>query len=142
MMKMEIFLSSEMVQAFLSLIEKENGHGENLVRKEKIQVKIPKDFVIKRRCLKKMEANKSNDYLLWIGHNTYLLHIENTYILFDPWFEKRAGFFGLFGPKRFLDAAIKISDLPKIDLILISHSHLEHFSEILEDGTKIKGILK
>jgi len=97
--------------------------------RKKIQVKIPKDFVIKREdVLKKMEANKSNDYLLWIGHNTYLLHIENTYILFDPWFEKRAGFFGLFGPKRFLDAAIKISDLPKIDLILISHSHLEHFS--------------
>ena len=97
--------------------------------RKKVQIQIPKDFVIKREdVIKKMEANKSNDYLLWIGHNTFLLHIENTYILFDPWFEKRAGFLGMFGPKRFLDPAIKVSDLPKIDVILISHSHLEHFS--------------
>ena len=97
--------------------------------RKKVKVQIPKDFVIKREdVLKNMEANKSNDYLLWIGHNTFLLKINNTNILFDPWFEKRAGFFGLFGPKRFLDPAIKVSDLPKIDVILISHSHLEHFS--------------
>jgi len=64
-----------------------------------------------------------------LGHSTVLLNFLGTWILTDPVFSRRVGI-GLgpvvIGPKRFLRPALSIADLPKLDLILLSHAHFDH----------------
>lgn len=66
----------------------------------------------------------------WIGHATVLLNIFGTRILTDPVFSDRVGItlLGIFtlGPKRLVAPALKIEDLPPLDLILLSHAHMDH----------------
>lgn len=66
----------------------------------------------------------------WIGHSTVLLKIDGFTILTDPIFSDRAGVrFGpvTFGIKRIVAPALALAQLPKIDLILLSHAHMDHF---------------
>jgi L-ascorbate metabolism protein UlaG (beta-lactamase superfamily) len=69
--------------------------------------------------------------LTWIGHTTFLIRLEGTTILTDPCFSDRVGLglLGLttIGPKRLVPPALRIADLPKIDLVLVSHAHHDHF---------------
>jgi len=65
----------------------------------------------------------------WIGHATVLLRIGGMTILTDPVFSQRVGIgMGLFtlGPLRHQAPALKIEQLPPLDLILISHAHFDH----------------
>jgi L-ascorbate metabolism protein UlaG (beta-lactamase superfamily) len=66
----------------------------------------------------------------WLGHTTVLLKIDGTTILTDPVFSTRIGLdFRLFtvGLKRLVAPALTLRALPKIDLILLSHAHFDHF---------------
>src|SRR4051812_7494975 len=68
----------------------------------------------------------------WIGHSTVLLHIDGATILTDPIFSTRAGLnfgVGTLGIKRLVQPALRISELPKIDIILLSHAHFDHFDK-------------
>ena len=69
---------------------------------------------------------ETEDYILWIGHATFLINLDGTIILTDPIFSKRASPIGIFGPKRLIPPALNITDLPKIDLVTISHNHYDH----------------
>ena len=62
----------------------------------------------------------------WLGHATWLLQLPGLTILTDPVFASRAGPFGLFGPKRAQPAALRLGELPRIDLVLVSHNHYDH----------------
>ncbi len=65
----------------------------------------------------------------WIGHATIVLRIAGMTILTDPVFSARVGVgLGVLtaGPKRLVAPAVKITELPKIDLILLSHAHFDH----------------
>jgi len=65
----------------------------------------------------------------WLGHATLLLRIGGKTILTDPVLSHRIGVgFGLFtvGLKREIAAALQVNELPKIDLILSSHAHMDH----------------
>jgi len=66
----------------------------------------------------------------WLGHSTVLLNIDGFTILTDPVFSARVGI--SIGPltvgiKRLVDVAIPQPDLPPVDLILLSHAHMDHF---------------
>jgi L-ascorbate metabolism protein UlaG (beta-lactamase superfamily) len=66
----------------------------------------------------------------WLGHSTVLLMLDGFTILTDPVFSTRVGLnFGPFtiGIKRLVDIATPMLDLPPIDLILLSHAHMDHF---------------
>ena len=66
----------------------------------------------------------------WIGHSTVLLRIGDFHLLTDPVFGKRCGLSlgrANIGPKRLVPPAIALSHLPKIDLVLLSHAHMDHF---------------
>jgi L-ascorbate metabolism protein UlaG (beta-lactamase superfamily) len=66
----------------------------------------------------------------WLGHSTVLLKVDGTTILTDPVFSDRIGLnFGpvTLGLKRLVAAAAPLSRLPDIDLILLSHAHMDHF---------------
>ena len=73
-------------------------------------------------------------YAAWLGHSTVLLKIDGVTILTDPVFSLRAGIglgpvtLGLtLGLKRLVAPALTVPELPKIDLILLSHAHMDHF---------------
>lgn len=62
----------------------------------------------------------------WIGHSTLLIQVDGYNILTDPVFSKRASPVQFIGPARFRDPAITVAELPKIDLVVISHNHYDH----------------
>jgi L-ascorbate metabolism protein UlaG (beta-lactamase superfamily) len=49
--------------------------------------------------------------------------------MIDPVFSKRASPFQWIGPKRFRDPACEISNLPRIDVVFVSHDHYDHLDE-------------
>ncbi len=66
----------------------------------------------------------------WLGHSTVLLKVDGFTILTDPVFSARVGL--NFGPvtvgiKRLVDVAAAFEELPAIDLVLLSHAHMDHF---------------
>lgn len=63
----------------------------------------------------------------WLGHSTCLIEMEGMVILTDPMFGDRASPVPFFGPKRFaVTHDFSIGDLPRIDVVLISHDHYDH----------------
>ncbi|MBZ5622680.1 MAG: MBL fold metallo-hydrolase [Acidobacteriia bacterium] len=68
-------------------------------------------------------------YAAWLGHTTVLLKIDGVTILTDPVLSNRVGIdLGLFtlGLRRLVEPALAVGDLPKIDLVLLSHAHFDH----------------
>jgi L-ascorbate metabolism protein UlaG (beta-lactamase superfamily) len=66
----------------------------------------------------------------WLGHATVLLNFYGVNILTDPVLGSRIGadtFIGNIGPKRLIAPALTPSHLPPIDLVLLSHAHMDHF---------------
>ncbi|MGC8990195.1 MAG: MBL fold metallo-hydrolase [Verrucomicrobiia bacterium] len=65
----------------------------------------------------------------WIGHASVLIGFYGVNVLIDPVFSTRVGIgFGLgtIGPKRYVAPALTPHELPRIDLLLISHAHMDH----------------
>ena len=94
--------------------------------RKKIKIEYPESHIVPRKqVLKDLQENKNNDYIAWIGHATFLIKLGDTTIITDPLFSKNTGPL-IFGPKRYVDPAIKLSEVPKTDLMLISHSHYDH----------------
>jgi L-ascorbate metabolism protein UlaG (beta-lactamase superfamily) len=72
----------------------------------------------------------SGVHAAWLGHSSVLLKIDGVTILTDPVFSTRAGI--AFGPltlglKRIVAPALSLAELPKIDVVLLSHAHMDHF---------------
>ena len=62
----------------------------------------------------------------YINHATILIQVDGLNILTDPIWSERASPVTFAGPKRIRPPGVAISDLPDIDLILISHNHYDH----------------
>jgi len=62
----------------------------------------------------------------WIGHATVLVQTQGLNILTDPIWSERASPFSFLGPKRVRAPGVRFEDLPKIDLVLVSHNHYDH----------------
>jgi L-ascorbate metabolism protein UlaG (beta-lactamase superfamily) len=61
----------------------------------------------------------------WIGHATVLVQTQGLNILTDPIYGATAGPFGV-GPRRVAEPGIAFDNLPKIDVVLVSHNHYDH----------------
>lgn len=62
----------------------------------------------------------------WVGHATVLVQAAGINILTDPIWSDYASPLPPLGPKRVAQPGIRFDDLPKIDLIVISHNHYDH----------------
>ena len=62
--------------------------------------------------------------VLWVGHASTMIQIEDKVILLDPVFEDVIASLML----RKVEAGLSIKNLPKLDLVLISHAHMDHLS--------------
>lgn len=79
----------------------------------------------------KPKAKALNPLITWVGHSTFLIQLAGINILVDPIFGKLPFF------KRILPPGITLKNLPKIDYVLISHNHPDHF-----DYQTIKYLIK
>jgi len=67
--------------------------------------------------------------IAWIGHATILINFYGTWILTDPVLFETIGIYILgtnWGPSRFTHPALTIDEIPKPDIILLSHAHMDH----------------
>jgi L-ascorbate metabolism protein UlaG (beta-lactamase superfamily) len=66
----------------------------------------------------------------WLGHATVLINFFGINILTDPVLFPRIGIriplLLTIGPKRLTAPALTFDQLPKIDLVLLSHAHFDH----------------
>ena len=94
--------------------------------KKKLDMTVPEEHVLKKEfVLESLNKNKNNDFIAWIGHATFIIKLGDTTIITDPVFSKNAGPL-IFGPKRYVDPALKLNEIPKIDLFLLTHNHYDH----------------
>lgn len=61
-----------------------------------------------------------------INHATTLIQISGLNVLTDPIWSERCSPVSWAGPARVHAPAIRMEDLPPIDLVLISHNHYDH----------------
>jgi L-ascorbate metabolism protein UlaG (beta-lactamase superfamily) len=76
-------------------------------------------------------ANWSDEDLTvaWLGHATVLVNFYGTWLLTDPALRSHVGLniAGItIGPRRLVEPAISIKDLPPLDAVLVSHAHMDH----------------
>jgi L-ascorbate metabolism protein UlaG (beta-lactamase superfamily) len=76
-------------------------------------------------------AEWRNDALTmaWIGHSTVLINFYGIWVLTDPILFERIGIYLLgtnFGPTRLSPPALPFDAIPKPDLVLLSHAHMDH----------------
>ncbi len=62
----------------------------------------------------------------FVNHATTLIQMDGMNILTDPIWSDRCSPVSLAGPKRHRPPGIRFEELPKIDVVLVSHNHYDH----------------
>ena len=75
---------------------------------------------------KTIDLLNDDNYVIWVGHSTFLIKKSGVTILTDPIFSERASPLKNFGPKRLIPPALQIADIPNIDFVTVSHNHYDH----------------
>lgn len=73
----------------------------------------------------------------FVNHSTVLIQYQGVNILTDPIWSHRASPLMIFGPKRVRCPGVRLEDLPRIDLVLITHNHYDHLD--IETLTLLSG---
>lgn len=61
--------------------------------------------------------------ITFIGHSSFLLQLAGRNLLIDPVFSRR-----LIALRRLRRPGVRIDDLPPIDLVLLTHAHMDHLN--------------
>ena len=92
-----------------------------------IQPVWPKKVLLKHYDIPPLIVKEPNKIRVSVvGHATFLIQTNGFNILTDPIWSERASPFSFIGPKRIIAPGIQLTNLPKIDVILISHNHYDH----------------
>ena len=62
----------------------------------------------------------------FVNHATTLIQMDGMNILTDPIWSDRCSPVSFAGPKRHRPPGIRFEELPKIDVVLVSHNHYDH----------------
>lgn len=95
---------------------------EALLQRTRGLKKIKRDWVLRKSpfvCYKRRSSNHPR--IVWVGHATFVIQVSGLTIATDP-------IFGRFSPlfKRLVQPGVVLEQLPKIDVVLISHNHRDH----------------
>jgi len=70
--------------------------------------------------------SRSGLRVTWLGHSTVFLEMDGTRILTDPvWGERTSPVPGI-GPRRWYAPPIALEELPRPQVVVISHNHYDH----------------
>ncbi|MBU0983280.1 MAG: MBL fold metallo-hydrolase [candidate division Zixibacteria bacterium] len=73
------------------------------------------------------DRNHNRLHVSWLGHSSLMINIDGHRVLTDPVLENSVSW---VGPSRFNgDVPVDITDLPLIDLVIISHDHYDHLNK-------------
>jgi L-ascorbate metabolism protein UlaG (beta-lactamase superfamily) len=77
--------------------------------------------------------------ITFIGHSSFFIQIGGRKVLIDPVFAER-----LIALRRLRRPGVKIKDLPTIDMVLLSHAHMDHLNRpslrrIVAHNIKVSG---
>ncbi|GHE30431.1 MBL fold metallo-hydrolase [Sphingobacterium griseoflavum] len=87
-----------------------------------------------------LHLQNDKDVLVWFGHSSYFMQIDGKRFLVDPVFSGNAS--PVFGSVKAFPGSngYQASDMPDIDVLLISHDHWDHLDygtiRLLENKTK------
>ncbi|RHY23463.1 hypothetical protein DYB36_007148 [Aphanomyces astaci] len=113
-----------------------------LTAKEETGPRVPTDAAELDRTLPVLTPDFSvpiapgHARLTWLGHASVLLevpvpgHDKPFVVLTDPVFTDRCSPSQYFGPMRYRPAPVAVTDLPPVDVVLISHNHYDHLEEV------------
>lgn len=76
-----------------------------------------------------LRSNRTQTSATWIGHATVLMQVNGVNVITDPVFSKRVSPVSFAGPSRKVPLPMAITDLPHIDVVLISHNHYDHLDK-------------
>jgi L-ascorbate metabolism protein UlaG (beta-lactamase superfamily) len=62
----------------------------------------------------------------WIGWASVLVEIDGHVVLTDPIWSERCSPSTLVGPKRLHEPPLPLEELPRVDVVVISHDHYDH----------------
>ena len=84
---------------------------------------IPGDFAFPNP----MEmAHNPGPTVTWVNHSTFIASAEGVNILTDPIWSDRCSPVQWMGPRRRHAPGVPLADLPRIDHVVVSHSHYDH----------------
>jgi L-ascorbate metabolism protein UlaG (beta-lactamase superfamily) len=77
--------------------------------------------------------------ITFIGHSSFFIQIGGRKVLIDPVFAER-----LIALRRLRRPGVRIKDLPAIDMVLLSHAHMDHLNRpslrrIVDHNIKVSG---
>jgi L-ascorbate metabolism protein UlaG (beta-lactamase superfamily) len=85
----------------------------------------PEFTLLKKTVTKSDFSETPSDFAAyWLGHSTFILELDGKRILFDPVFENGGPL--PFILRRFDASPIKRSELPELDIIVLTHDHYDH----------------
>ena len=140
-MKIFYFLSLLVLLSSCSILEDEvfkNTDNQAMLEEDLIKDKKSPPFSFFRalQSVEREEIEISNEYnsisekplgyTAWIGHSSFIINNYDLNIITDPIFSDRASPLSFLGPKRLIKPAISYKNLPKIDVVVISHNHYDH----------------
>lgn len=70
--------------------------------------------------------NDNSVLVTFVNHSTFLIQTKGLNILTDPVWSDRASPVSFAGPKRMRSPGILLDDLPKVDMVLLTHNHYDH----------------
>lgn len=81
--------------------------------------------------------------LVWFGHSSYLLKLDDKTFLIDPVFSKHASPLSFFGKSYEGTNGYNVEDMPEIDYLVISHDHYDHldYESITQLKPKVKHVI-
>ncbi|WP_348637337.1 MBL fold metallo-hydrolase [Aquimarina sp. 2201CG14-23] len=137
--KDEKFVNTNEVQLDMSL----KDMGKSLVGYFKSNPNtIPKEnLAVEKIDSLNIATYKGKSRLIWFGHSTFLMQIDNKNILIDPMLGEVPAPHPMLGSKRFSkELPIQIEKIPEIDAVLISHDHYDHldYGSIKKLKNKVK----
>lgn len=86
----------------------------------------PRLDLLKRNATNAHPSSESAIAVTFVNHATTLIQWRDINILTDPVWSTRVGPFTWAGPKRVRAPGIAFDQLPRIDMVLISHNHYDH----------------
>ncbi|MBM3191797.1 MAG: phospholipase [Chlamydiae bacterium] len=90
---------------------------------ENFRPQAPSDFVYPNPA---QLACLESPQVTWLNHSSFFIQYQGLGILTDPIWSKRCSPVPFVGPKRLYEVPFRIEDLPRVDLIVISHDHYDH----------------